>query len=175
MPGHLPLHVHHVWNPDVPWQLLLLLEPGCLCEPQQRVADLLAAIAYRLHPVSPNPPAVSYCRLALCSFNSSLPSRRVLCQPWLSLATGAFSTEQGSVFLMPGSHARLPAASVPLPPHNRISSIESSAQQPSQHQTMSTVFRVKPTINFTSDMRRRYMQHKHESPTRTLSEMHPST
>lgn len=67
---------------------------------------LLHIYAYRLHPVSPNPPAVSYCRLALCSFNSSLPSRRVLCQPWLSWATGAFSTEQGSVFLMPGSHDR---------------------------------------------------------------------
>ncbi|DBB05545.1 TPA: hypothetical protein ACH3X1_012494 [Trebouxia sp. C0004] len=109
----------------------------------------------------PNPPAISCCRL--CSFNSSLPSRGGLCQPCLALPTGAVCTEQGSVFLMPGSHARIPAASMPLPPFSHIS-VESSPQQHSQHQTMSTVLRVKPTIGVTSNMHHRYMQRKHEPP-----------
>ncbi len=170
-----PLHDHQIWNADTPWQPLLLSEPACLCETQHCLADVLTAMAYRLHPVFPIPPAISCCRLACCSFNSSLPSRLVLCQPWLSLATGAVCTEQGSLFLMPGSHARVPAASLALPPHSRISSIESSLQQPSQHQTMSTILRLKPTNQITSDMRNKFMQHKHEHPSRTASEMHPLT
>ncbi len=34
-PGYLALHVQYVWDADMPWQLLLLVEVGyCLCEPQ---------------------------------------------------------------------------------------------------------------------------------------------
>ena len=52
-PGHLSLHVQHVWNADMPWQLLLSLELlGCLLQAKHCLMRL-PAIAYNLMPRSP--------------------------------------------------------------------------------------------------------------------------
>ena len=80
-PGHLALHVQYVWDADMPWQLLLLVEVGyCLCEPQHSLIYVICHYLIRPHPVCPNPPAISCCRLAFFSFINSLPSRRFFCQ-----------------------------------------------------------------------------------------------
>ena len=48
-PGHLSLHVQHVWNADMPWQLLLSLELlGCLLKAKHCLVDEIACYCLQL-------------------------------------------------------------------------------------------------------------------------------
>ena len=57
-PGHVPLHVQHVWDTDMPRQQLLLLELVCrLCETQHSLVDVIGPYCIQLGSYLPKSPS----------------------------------------------------------------------------------------------------------------------